>query len=60
MGLVGVPCLKKTMIPNAFIGLQREEVSVDERNGRPYNLDNDGKQKQVRPRLRREGESRTA
>jgi hypothetical protein len=40
MGLVGVPCLKKALIPNAFIGLQQKEVSADERNRRPYNLDN--------------------
>ena len=52
--MVGLPCLKKAVVPNALIGLQPEDISADKRNERPYNLDNDGRQKQVRLRLRRE------
>ena len=57
--MVGLPCLKEAIIPNALIGLQPEKVSADKRNERVCNLDNHGIQKQVRLRPRREGNNAT-
>jgi hypothetical protein len=54
-----VPCLKKAMIPDTLMRLVPEEVSHYKRTGGPYNLDNNGRQKQVRLGLKRERKSRT-
>jgi hypothetical protein len=46
-GLVVFPGLKKALIPDKLIRLQSKEISGHKRNGRPYDLDNNGTQRQV-------------